>query len=233
MSDKPQTYGDFWDKYVERYKPTPDKPWPGDEWANEGRWRLLFEKAFVKHLPPNTAFEIGPGSGKYALLFLEHYPGARVIAADISPAYLEILKQRCATEIAAGSVLPEIIGVDHDCVVNLSHKHGIEPGELDVLFSIDAMVHVDLQYLMAYWLGAAAMLRQGGKMIMTVADATSDAGFRKLIAKVPEQFGLQDRQTAKFEWLCPELVEKVLNRIGFSVVFLPGVGDCCFVATKT
>ena len=57
-------------------------------------------------------------------------------------------------------------------------------GQVDAVYSIEAMVHVDLQYLMAYLLTAAAALRPEGKLIMTLATMNSDHGFGKLLRDV-------------------------------------------------
>jgi cyclopropane fatty-acyl-phospholipid synthase-like methyltransferase len=105
---------------------------------------------------------------------------------------------------------------------------------LDVVFSIDAMVHVDLQYVAAYWLSAAKLLRPGGKIIMSVADATREKGHNRLVQDTPSLFPLQGQQSTKFQWLCQELVQSVLRRLGFDVIdAMPDSDrDFFFVATK-
>jgi predicted O-methyltransferase YrrM len=246
MHDKPKTYGGFWDNYVERFVSkrqkdaqgsTDDVPWPGEEWGTPESWRILFKELFLARIdtPPRNAIEIGPGSGKYSLMFLEAFQEARLIAADVSPVYLEVLRKRCADLIAGGRLIPALIGNKHQAIVDIANDNGIGVGELDVLFSIDAMVHVDLQYLMAYWISASALLRPGGKMIMTVADATRDGGFAKLVKDVPRLFALQGQQSDKFEWLSPQLVESVLGRLGFTVEAVEPKAvrrDYWFVATR-
>ena len=56
--------------------------------------------------------------------------------------------------------------------------------EIDAVYSIAAMVHVDLQYLIAYLVTAAAVLRPEGKPILFLATAATDAGFQKLAKDV-------------------------------------------------
>ena len=53
------------------------------------------------------------------------------------------------------------------------------------------MVHVDLQYLAAYFTTAAICLRPGGKLVMTLADATSAKGREKLLRDIPLYFPKQ------------------------------------------
>jgi cyclopropane fatty-acyl-phospholipid synthase-like methyltransferase len=179
--------------------------------------------------------EIGSGSGKYSQLFLDNYPSASLVTADVSNAFLEALRHRCADFIAAGRLHTGHIDTEHTALSDIARRSGFGPGTFDVVYSIDAMVHVDLQFLTAYWISASELLRPGGKIIMTVADATRDIGFDTLIEHVPIYFKHQGRQTTKFEWLCPHLVDYVLGRLGFSVqeVNAPSSRrDYCFVATK-
>lgn len=242
MSNKPETYADYWDGYVRHFPKRKGAygehvEWPGDEWGTPQNWKLLFSDLFLTKIDaaPKTAIEIGPGAGKYTLLFLDAYPAVRVLALDVSRAYMQILEERCAGQIAAGRLHTALIDEDHRAVTNVAARNGIGSGELDVLFSIDAMVHVDLQYLMAYWISARELLRPGGKLIMTVADATREGGFTKLVNDVPRLFPMQGRASDKFEWLCPQLVESVLGRLGFTVEAperKPARRDYCFVATK-
>jgi phospholipid N-methyltransferase len=241
MPEKPETYADYWDSYVRHFPQRKSAygehvEWPGDEWGTPQNWKSLFSDLFLAKIDPapKTAIEIGPGSGKYTLMFLDAYPSASLVAADVSHAYLKVLEERCAEQIGAGRLATALIGEDHRAITMIAAEHGIGPGELDVLFSIDAMVHVDLQYLVAYWLSAQELLRPGGKLIMTLADATRDGGFAKLMNDVARLFPLQGRASDKFEWLCPQLVESVLGRLGFSVEAerKPARRDYCFVATR-
>ncbi len=248
MKNKPNsttsTYAEYWDAYVERFPKlkaslgdNDNIAWPGDEWGTPDRWRVLFSQLFLSKIdtPPKTAIEIGSGAGKYTLMFMESFQTARLIAADVSSAFLDTLQERCAELISSGRLNTALIDNDHNALINIANKFGIAAGELDVLFSIDAMVHVDLQYLVAYWISAQELLRPGGKMIMTVADATRDGGFAKLNKDVSRLFSLQGQQTDKFEWLCPQLVESVLGRLGFDVEGVEPPWPCrdyWFVATK-
>ncbi|MDY7228719.1 class I SAM-dependent methyltransferase [Hyalangium rubrum] len=224
---KQERYGEYWDFYVDREFPELVQrdasgntvfTWPGDEWGDEQYWRQSFDKMFKQHVPPeSTRFaEIGPGSGKYSLMVLEAWKNATVAAFDVSRSYLKVLEKRCAPLVADGRLRPFVIEDRPDIIDRTAEQLGWA-GELDCLYSMDAMVHVDLQYLVAYWLSAARTLRIGGKLIMSVADATSDGGFNKLVGDVPVCFPLQGKMCPKFEWLSPQLVEQVLGRLGFVI----------------
>ena len=243
MTERADDYGQYWDLYVRSifpqiraHDPAGDRlAWPGDEWGTPEIWERIYQMVFAPEFdpPPARAVEIGPGAGKYTGMVLDHCPTAEILAVDVSPAYLAVLEERLAPAIAAGRLATARLLPEWDHLARLVAERGWR-GSVDLVFSIDAMVHVDLQYLVAYWMAAADALRPGGKMIMSVADATSPHGFEKLMADVPTYFATQGKITSKFEWLCPPMVAHVLDRLGFEVRFLPKLAgrDCWFVATR-
>ena len=119
--------------------------------------------------------------------------------------------------------------------ISLHLLNGIDPDEMlidlrscgwerrvDGFFSINAMVHIDLQYLIAYLITAGLTLRPGGKLVMTLANAVSDLGFEKLVRDLSWTFPVQGRPlgSGKFEWLSPDIVESLLPRLGFDIDLL-------------
>jgi predicted O-methyltransferase YrrM len=233
----PASNAEFWDAYASARRDQYQKEgaWPGDEWGRPDQWERVFDAMFRRQLPKDiqTAIEIGPGSGKYTLKMLAEYPRLRIIAADVSVAYLDILRERCAELIAADRLYPEKIQYDAKTLHRMAENHGFAPGDLDVMYSIDAMVHVDLQHLVVYWLAARELLRYGGKLIMTVADVTRPLGFYKLIENAERSFRAQDHNIGKFEWMSTEIAQNVLGKLGFSAIeAATSPRDFCFVATK-
>ncbi|BBK30176.1 methyltransferase family protein [Stella humosa] len=244
MTERADDYGQYWDLYVQSIFPqlrAHNDPaaqrlhWPGDEWGTPEIWDKIYAMVFQPELDPlpARAIEIGPGAGKYTAMVLDHCPAVEILALDVSAAYLAVLEERLAPAIAAGRLATARLLPQWDHFDRLVAERGWQ-GSVDLVFSIDAMVHVDLQYLVAYWLAAARALRPGGKMIMSVADATSPHGFDKLLADVPTYFDTQGKISAKFEWLSPPMVAHVLDRLGFDVRFFPKLAgrDCWFVATR-
>jgi hypothetical protein len=233
----PDVYARNWDKYVQQHFPKvkerrPDLAWPGDEWGNQNQWTTYFERLIADSLPHDTAWalEIGGGAGKYTILTLDRFPGAKIISCDVSVAYLDVLRDRCADHIARGRLFPEFIEPSASALTDACRKHDLV-GKLDAVISIDAMVHVDLQYLASYWKESAHLLRSGGKLIMTVADATSPAGTVKLLEDIPLYFS-NANMLGKFEWISPDIVTTVLGHLGFDVKIFRLERDCGFVATK-
>src|SRR5262249_44491231 len=143
--------------------------------------------------------EIGAGSGKFTQYLLNH-SGADIVAFDISAEFLNVLRQRLAEPIAAGRVFPErLLGEKPSEMYQAIERRGWMRA-VDAVYSIDAMVHVDLQDLMAYIATAALVLRPGGKLVMNVADATTDIGFRYLLECIKTYYAADSGHNHKFAW---------------------------------
>jgi SAM-dependent methyltransferase len=216
MSER-SVYGRQWDAYVEQWD-RDGLRWPGDEWGDSGLWERVFQRLFVAGEVDKweKAVEIGPGSGKYTLKVLEHSP-ATIRAYDVSAKYLEVCRDRCAEHVESGRLsLKELAGVRPDEMLS-----DLEPWrrKVDGFYSIDAMVHVDLQYLIAYLVTAAVVLKPKGKLIMTVANAASERGFDALLDCIWRHYPSQVNplRPGKYEWLSPDLVKSILPRLGFEL----------------
>jgi hypothetical protein len=217
-------YSRFWDTYVveqfERNKRAVgrDFEYPGDEWGSPTEWEAQFQRLFT---PAGVhewerAIEIGQGSGKYSIKVLSQ-SAAVLHAFDVSAEFLKVCERRCQDWVRRGRLRLNLLNTDRpDYILAETTRHGWRR-RVDGFYSIDSMVHVDLQYLVSYLITAGLVLRPGGKLILTLADATSDAGWRKLLEDIKPFFPLQGRPSAKFEWLNPFFVVQILMRIGFTV----------------
>ncbi len=220
-----------WDYYAAKVQPRDDF-WPGDEWGSEATWDLLFRRLFE---PSGVSgwrrcVEIGAGSGKYSLKTLRA-SSAELIAADISAGYQSHFRARMEQEGLAHRVTPVLIDNDSGALLrHIAARNWV--GEVDALYSIDAMVHVDLQYLIAYLVTAAHVMREGGKLIMTVANACSRLGFEKLVADARRMFQRMHTHSAKFEWMSPDQVQFLLSKLAFEIDIMDTGGrDILFAAT--
>jgi hypothetical protein len=162
------------------------------------------------------AIEIGPGSGKYTVKVLEASQSI-VRAYDVSPQFLKVCEARCHEWINRSRLSLQLLGTRRPDQMLCDIEAFGWRRQVDAVFSIDAMVHVDLQYLIVYLITAALTLRPGGKLILTLADATRDLGFAKLLGDIAWAFPNQAnaRGSGKFEWLGPDIVRSVLTRLGF------------------
>jgi SAM-dependent methyltransferase len=221
-TSKDSIYKRHWDRYVEddlTGKLDRAGDWPGDEWGDEEAWERTFQTLFEKHGDVGSwrrAVEIGQGSGKYTLKVLRN-PDVEVRAYDVSTKFLEVCAERCKEHVDQGrlSLRPLDLGTPGFMLSDLADW----TRTLDAFYSIDAMVHVDLQYLAAYLVTAAAVLKPGGKLIMSVGSATSEEGFVKLVADIRPRWSSQwdvDNR-AKFEWLSGCMMEALLPKFGFEL----------------
>lgn len=214
-------YGSSWDRYVTQTFPhsrTEQSVHPGDEWGNPGLWNICYDRLLDRAGATEwaRAVEIGPGSGKYTTLLLQR-TRCNVLALDVSREFLRVLEERAGAYVAEGRLQAALLtGARPDEVLSLVEERGWR-GSVDAIFSIDSMVHVDLQYLVAYFMTAALVLRPGGRLILTLADPTSARGRQKLFEDVKVYYRLQGSPSLKFEWLCEDLVRSVLTSLGFVV----------------
>ena len=213
-------YGRFWDEWVDRWeviRGERDLAWPGDNWGSPEGWDELFQAIFEPAGVSDwqRAVELGPGSGKYTLKVLEA-SRAQVRAYDVGERFLEVCSTRCNDAVESGRlVLEPLDTAQADWLLADLTQQGWRR-RVDGFYSIDSMVHVDLQYLIAYLLTAALVLRPEGSLVLTVADATTDQGFERLLGDVAHYFpGQSAAAGSKMEWMSPDLVRFILERLGF------------------
>lgn len=220
-----ETYGELWDQYVVKGVAKLQEEsgcglsYPGEEWGTEASWNAIFDHLFVPGDVRNWqhAIEVGGGGGKYTERVLDANPDVRVWGFDVSRNFLDATAERLSQHVNANRlVLNEIDGVHPDAMLRLLENGG-SVRKVDAMFSIDAMVHVDLQYLVTYWITAALVLRKGGRILMTLADPTSEAGFQKLIRDIKKFYKYQGRICPKFEYLDRNIVSHILQNLGFEV----------------
>jgi SAM-dependent methyltransferase len=218
--------GSFWDRYVDEWEGAVDAEeleWPGDEWGTPTLWRRSFDGLFV---PAGAnewqrAVEVGQGSGKYTMKVLESSQAA-VRAYDVSPEFLRTCEERCRAMVESGRLSLHLLdSPDPGQILSELEDCGWRR-EVDCFYSMDAMVHVDLQVLIVYLITAAAALKPGGKLILTLADVTREAGFERLVSNINRNY-LQD-SPGRFKWLGPDVVRSVLDNAGFTVDVLGQAG---------
>jgi SAM-dependent methyltransferase len=217
-------YGQSWDMYVtsifDRSK-REDSVFPGDEWGNVTWWNIVYER-LLERAGAKTwkkVVEIGSGSGKYTNLLLARSE-CSILAFDVSAEFLRVLESRCAPYIEGGRLIPALLSCKQpDEMLSKIEELGWR-GTVDTFFSLDAMVHVDLQYLVTYCVTAGICLRPGGKLIMTLANATSPRGQQKLLEDIKLYYPMQGEISLKFEFVSPDILRSVLQAIGFKIDLL-------------
>jgi cyclopropane fatty-acyl-phospholipid synthase-like methyltransferase len=220
-----ETYGELWDRYVAQAFPKLQEDsggeltYPGEEWGNQESWQSIFNHLFVPSEVAKWkyAIEIGGGGGKYTERVLGANDDVRVWGFDVSRNFLESTARRLQQYVDTDRLSLNEIDSEHaDAMMQIFKDAGLVR-KVDAMFSIDAMVHVDLQYLVTYWINAAQVLKKGGRIVMTLADPTSEAGFQKIIRDIAKFYKFQGRMCPKFEYLSIPIVKHVLESLGFTM----------------
>jgi SAM-dependent methyltransferase len=228
-------YQEAWDHYVDRWsadlsrRQDPDAElareggrsvlrWPGDEWGDQGIWREFIDRLLVPAGLPEwkRVVELGQGSGKYSLAVLAESQ-ARLECFDVSPNFIRVCRERCAKYVREKRLALHLLKPKKSKLIQKVIKKIKWTREVDAFISIDAMVHVDLNVLASYFLAASEVLREGGKLVMTLADVSTDAGFDKLMSELEYTYTTPDHKNCQFEWLHPALIEDLLPRFGFKI----------------
>jgi len=238
---KVRSYSEDWDEYVENFskysqrdptnKGRKDLEYPGDEWGKPEQWEALTNKFLKPFLPRENGVivEIGPGSGKYTLKLVDK--AKKIVCFDVSKKFVQIARQRLAPYVKEGRVEFEMLGL-WNCneIVQVLEKKNLA-GEVDLFFSIDSMVHVELHTLAAYFINAAKSLRTGGYLVMGVASCTNERGFDRLLEETPWCYGGM-RPSHQFYFLSRDIVYTLMEKMGFEIVEYEEIRDIYFTAKK-
>ena len=232
-------YSDIWDTYVtegfQRVKGAPapadralhrwqvlntrDRSfqWPGDEWGSTDDVRCVLDACvfpFIDRPDPHLV-ELGTGAGRYTEQILDRYDRGRISAFDVSQKFLDQLGARCATAMNAGRL--ELTLLDDD-PMQIVKTLGDYAGTVDAMVSFDAMVHVDLHTLVMYWICAARLLREGGYVVMSLADCMTENGLLKLVFDSPGVYRLKGAAGPHFQWTSANAVCYLLGELGFDIL---------------
>lgn len=111
---------------------------------------------------------------------LDHYADSKIVCCDVSTRFLEV----CCTQLASyGSRLEfGVIGAAKDSFKDQVLRY-FEAGTVDMVYSIDALVHVDQHMFVNYLVAAHDLLRTGGKFCATLACLDGELGALHLIAR--------------------------------------------------
>ena len=238
---KVRSYSQDWDEYVDNFaryselepasKGRKDLRYPGDEWGTQEMWSALADKFLKPFLPQvdGIAVEIGQGSGKYTLEVIDKVK--QIICFDVSKKYVQIAQKRLSTYVTEGKVGFEILGMLNCNEIIQALKKRNLLGKVDLFFSIDSMVHVELHTLIAYFINAAKSLKPGGHMVMGLASCTNDGGFNKLLNETPFCYGGL-RPSHQFYFLSKNIVYFIMEKLGFEIILYEEMRDIHFAARK-
>jgi len=143
-----------------------------------GYWRMLIEQACARasFTSPRAIVDIGCGFGNATLPLLELFPEAEVIAADLSPNLLAILKRLLVNRDLESRCVAVAMDAHNDC---------IRPASVDLVVGAAILHHlVDPSRLIA---NTMRMLRPGGIAIFFEPMEGGQALLRKICADITAQ----------------------------------------------
>lgn len=194
----------------------------GDEWTGEdGKFAINYglsddtiknfdeyitSKLLNVYLPPrsNEGMEIGPGGGRFTKLLV---PGTKLLhLVDSSQAMLKNLKQRFVNNNnikyyhTEGMTLPSL-----------------QKDSLDYVIALDVFVHFEPRLVYWYLQQIEKLLKPGGTCIIHYANATTSIGWQQFENDLA--LNVKGRSHfASFGTMCPQLMEKFLQSLGFEVI---------------
>lgn len=213
----PESDGIRWDAYV---KNSNDRGLvPGDEWGTEAHWedRADFLLRDIEDIEVTKIVEIGQGSGKYTKRVLDHYPQSTVLCCDVSRAFLADAEARLRPIYGDRVQFAHLDGSQDSLSRAISGVWGCGE-EIDLLFSIDAMVHVDQPMLVNYLSIAAERLRPDGRVAMTLASIDNpEYGVKKLVQEEVRNYFSNHSNTGRMYYWSEFGISEILEFLGFSV----------------
>ena len=181
---------------------------PGDEWGDQKEVSRLISQSFPSITINAPKFvEIGSGGGRYTVPLMNKFPECTVDAFDVSSGYIAKLKQRIGDLGFSDRINIHKLDNEPDTISKIIGELGLVR-KIDVVYSYDAMVHVDLQSLLIYFVNAANILKPMGCLVMNVADATSEKGMQRLFSSAARVFRQGGAPSTKFIWHSPSVFQK-------------------------
>jgi ubiquinone/menaquinone biosynthesis C-methylase UbiE len=160
----------------------------------------LDEKLFSPFLgEPEVILEIGPGGGRFTEILL---PKCRkLIAADIAPSMLELLKERFGENKIEYRVL-DGLGLT-----------GIMRESIDAVFSYAVFAHLQHWDMYNYLREMKRVLKPGGKGIVEDPRTFSEFGWKRFIDDMHIQLNV-NKQPGTISVMTPEIIREFTERAG-------------------
>jgi 2-polyprenyl-3-methyl-5-hydroxy-6-metoxy-1,4-benzoquinol methylase len=200
-------YGKFWDDYANRWDKWKeaehkDLQHLGDEW---GAIDPMAKKLIDQYVRAGMrVLEIGSGGGRYTELLLAAAGDWNVEVADVSSQMLSRIESRFGDRVKRHHT-------------DGSSLDAVEPEKpYDVIFTFDALVHVDLYDILKMVLRMKKILIHGGPCILHHSNVESTFGFEHWIAM--RKFLDGGNQAGTFSVNSPRIMRNALRYFGFQIV---------------
>jgi SAM-dependent methyltransferase len=171
----------------------------GQEWGTDEDVEAILEEFLFPYLTPETiAVELGSGGGRIAAQVVDRVHELHCL--DISPRMLAMARDALAGHTNARFTLLEGGGFPHDLA-----------GKVDVLYSFDVWVHLDLHTMWRYLEDLPRVLRPGGKAFLHTSNVTAPEGWARFA-------GQRDFSVEGHYFISPEMVHTMLKHTPLQVI---------------
>jgi len=208
------TISEAWEGYARNYPAEPGQ-FLGDEWNDPvSRGMDAAPGEFLKRIDQevitpffgtlNVILEIGSGGGRFTEILLPRCN--RLIASDVSPSMIKLLKQRFSNN-------PKI-------EYFLLDGYGLKPtadNSIDAVFSYSVFVHIQHWDIYNYLTEVRRVLVPGGKAIIQHANTFSELGWPHFLKDVPVSVN-RHKGWGTFTPMTPEMMTELVQRAGLQVV---------------
>jgi len=201
-------YERSWDRYSQEWEKQKESGTHlGVEWGD----RALTERVFEQLLKPNLAkdfevLEIGPGGGKYSFLVAPLVK--RLICADVSQKMLDRTRERLREH--AHVETKKFNGLDFS---------GLQDASLDLVFSIDVFVHLDLEDIYCYLREIRRVLKPGCKTVLHFANILTVQGWL-LLMREADINRADHKQIGRISFMTPEVIRKLCKELKLEILVL-------------
>lgn len=202
-----------WDWYARDYLKgrIPRGEYLGDDWNDPATIgadvpagevvQHLIDRVILPFLgTPSTLLEIGCGAGRFTVPLSARVP--KIIAADTSPAMLQLLRSRLSPEAKVTPHLLDGRGLG-----------GIPDHSIAAALTYDVFVHLSHQDIYGYLRELRRVLVPGGRAVIHHSNLLSDLGWRKFENDCDRHLrGLPPK--GQFVVMTPELLRELATRAG-------------------
>lgn len=204
------TISEGWELNAQRYKGKPGK-YLGDEWnkpeasgidvpANQ-MVSYLDEKVFAPFLgTSNVILEIGPGGGRFTEVLLSKCN--KLIAADVTPTMLKLLKERFGPDPKIEYLLLDGLGLSP-----------ISDKSVDAAFSYSVFAHLHHWDIFNYLSELSRVLVPGGKAIIEHPNTFSELGWKRFLKDLPISLNVH-KLPGTITLMTPEIIKEFTQRAG-------------------